>query len=203
LWAFVQATDLNFDSNSPPGRGWGFNPLAWQMLFFTGFASARGWLPQIRKHPAVIALSGLWLALGIVAIVPGVYALDPTFATLHDWIYAHAHKPDLDVRQYAHFLALAVVVLAIVDRRPSLLDAAAAKPFVTMGRQALTVFITGMILAHAGGIAFGFFGADAPMQLAVNAAGLGGIYAAARVAAAIKGRAARARGAAAPAALEA
>ena len=61
-------------------------------------------------------------------------------------------------------------------------------PFVTMGRQALTVFFTGMLLAHAGGIAFALTGTGLAQQIAVNAVGLGGIYTAARVAAWLKGR---------------
>lgn len=186
LWIFVEATDFNFDSNAPAGRGWGFNPLAWQLLFFTGFAAARGWLPNIRRNKVLVGVSALWLALGLGAVSPAAYGLHPDMVMLHDWFYAHADKPNLDIRQYAHFLALAVVMLRLVDAFPALLEAGLAKPFVTMGRQALTVFFTGMVLAHAGGIAFALLGTGLLAQIAVNAVGLGGIYAAARIAAALK-----------------
>jgi hypothetical protein len=186
LWMFVEATNFNLESNSPEGRGWGFNPLAWQLLFFTGFAAARGWLPNVRRSPVLVGASALWLVLGIGAVSPAVYGLDPSLIVLHDWFYAHADKPNLDIHQYTHFLALAIVTLRIVDIWPSLLEADLAKPFVAMGRQALTVFFTGMVLAHAGGIAFALIGTDAIQQFLVNAAGLGGIYAAARIAATLK-----------------
>jgi hypothetical protein len=193
LWMFVEATNFNLESNAPEGRGWGFNPLAWQLLFFTGFAAARGWLPNIRRNPLLVGISVLWLVLSLGEVSPAVYSLDPSLIVLHDWFYAHADKPNLDFRQYTHFLALAIVTLRVVDVWPNLLEAKFAKPFVTMGRQALTVFFTGMVLAHAGGIAFALIGTGAVQQLAVNAVGLGGIYAAARIAAKLKRSKARAQ----------
>ncbi|MCM0020777.1 MAG: OpgC domain-containing protein, partial [Tagaea sp.] len=40
-WSFVQATGFNLPAGE--GRGWGFNPLAWQLIFLAGFAFSRGW----------------------------------------------------------------------------------------------------------------------------------------------------------------
>jgi hypothetical protein len=188
FWLAVQVFETNLESNAPEGRGWGFNPMAWQLLFFTGFAAARGWLPKLRRSNLLTAACAVWLALGVGAVSPVVYQHDGTLGLLHDWFYAHASKPNLDIRQYAHFLALAIVALRVVDAWPGLLAHACAEPFATMGRQALTVFFTGMVLAHAGGIAFALMGTDLPQQIAVNGVGLGGIYAAARFAAWLKGR---------------
>ena len=188
LWLAVQFFAINFDSNAPAGRGWGFNPMAWQLLFFAGYAAARGWLPELRRNNLLLAASTLWLVLGVGAVSPVVYEHNATLGLLHDWFYAHANKPNLDIRQFAHFLALAIVALRIVDAWPGLLTHACAMPFVTMGRQALTVFFTGMVLAHAGGIAFALMGSGLASQIAVNAVGLGGIYTAARIAARLKGR---------------
>jgi hypothetical protein len=188
LWLAVQIFEMNFESNAPEGRGWGFNPMAWQLLFFTGFAASRGWLPKLRRSNLLLAASIVWLVLGVGAVSPIVYERNATLGLLHDWFYAHANKPNLDIRQYAHFLALAIVTLRIVDAWPGLLAHAFAQPFATMGRQALTVFFTGMVLAHAGGIAFALMGTGLFPQIAVNAVGLGGIYAAARIAAWLKSR---------------
>jgi hypothetical protein len=188
LWLAVQIFEINFESNAPEGRGWGFNPMAWQLLFFTGFAASRGWLPKLRRSNLLLAASIVWLALGVGAVSPIVYQHNAMLGLLHDWFYAHANKPNLDIRQYAHFLALAIVALRIVDAWPGLLAHAYAMPFATMGRQALTVFFTGMVLAHAGGIAFALIGTGLVAQIAVNAVGIGGMYAAARIAARLKGR---------------
>src|SRR5271166_323050 len=54
LWLMVQATGLNLPAGGAPGRAWLFDPFAWQLMFFTGFAFGMGWLPKPRlNHPAV------------------------------------------------------------------------------------------------------------------------------------------------------
>ncbi len=186
LWSFVQATGFNLPSGASSGAGWGFNPLAWQMLFFTGFALSRGWIEAPRFHPALLALCVAWLAFGLVSIHPAIHGLHPALGAVHEWASQHAHKPNLDLRQYAHFLALAYVVLWAVDRRREILESGFAMPLVRMGRQALPVFFAGMALAHAGGIAFALWGTGLGMQILVNVLGLGALYAIALLAAFVK-----------------
>jgi hypothetical protein len=185
-WSFVQATGFNLSSGASSGAGWGFNPLAWQMLFFTGFALARGWIEAPRFHPALLALCLAWLAFGLVAIHPAIHGLHPALGAVHEWASQHAHKPNLDLRQYAHFLALAYVVLQAVDRAKGLLESDLAVPLVRMGRQALPVFFAGMALAHAGGIAFALYGSGLGMQILVNVLALAALYAIACLSAFVK-----------------
>jgi hypothetical protein len=186
LWCFVQATGFNFDSHAPDGRGWGFNPLAWQMLFFTGFALSRGWIEAPGPNRALLAACVAYLAFALVAIHPAIYSLLPVLGDVHAWAYSHAHKPNLDLRQYAHFLALAYVALWAIRGRPDLLQSGLAWPFVQIGRQALPVFFSGMVLAHAGGVAFAALGDGFAMQVVVNVAGFGALYAVARISAWVK-----------------
>jgi hypothetical protein len=186
LWSFVQATGFNLDAGTSAGQGWGFNPLAWQLLFFTGFALARGWVEAPKFHPLLLAVCMAYLAFGVVAIHPAVYGLHPALVALHEWAYAHAHKPNLDLRQYAHFLALAYVVLWAIDGRRELLASRFAWPFVILGRQALPVFFSGMALAHVAGIVLAIGGTGFALQVLVNAVGIGGLYAIARASAWIK-----------------
>jgi hypothetical protein len=186
LWSFVQATGFNLDAGTSSGQGWGFNPLAWQMLFFTGFALSRGWVEAPKFHPLLLAACIAYLVFGLVAIHPAVYELHPVLVALNDWAYAHAHKPNLDLRQYAHFLALAYVVLWAIDGRRELLAARFAWPFVVLGRQALPVFVSGMALAHVAGIVLASGGTGLALQVLVNVVGIGGLYAIARASAWIK-----------------
>ena len=186
LWSFVQATGFNFDSGTSAGRGWGFNPLAWQLLFFTGFALSRGWIEAPAPNRGLLAACLAYLLFGLVAIHPAVYTLSPVLVDLHAWAYSHAHKPNLDLRQYAHFLALAYVALWAVRGRHEMLSSGLAWPLVQIGRQALPVFFAGMALAHVGGIMFAAFGDGFAMQVAVNIAGIGALYAIARISAWVK-----------------
>ncbi len=186
LWSFVQATGFNLNAGTSAGQGWGFNPLAWQLLFFTGFALSRGWVEAPRFHPVLVAACIAYLLFGFVAIYPAVHSLHPALGDLHAWAYSHAHKPNLDLRQYAHFLALAFVVLWAIDTRRELLASRFAWPFVQLGRQALPVFFSGMALAHVAGIVLAFGDDGLTLQVLVNVAGIGGLYAVARISAWIK-----------------
>jgi hypothetical protein len=186
LWSYVQATGFNLDAGTSSGRGWGFNPLAWQMLFFTGFALSRGWIEAPGPSRALLAVCAGYLVFALVAIHPAIYTLSPALVDLHAWAYSHAHKPNLDLRQYAHFLALAYVALWAIRGRHDLLESGLARPFVRIGRQALPVFFAGMALAHVGGILFAAFGDGLAVQVFVNVAGIGALYAIARIAAWVK-----------------
>jgi len=184
LWGFVQATGFNLPAGD--GRFWGFNPLAWQMLFFAGYALSRGWIAPPKPRPAVLALCLAYLVFGFVVEFRAVWSLLPELASLHAWTYAHANKPNLDARQFAHFVALAVVALWVVRQRPAILEGVAARPLVMLGRQALPVFFAGMVLSHLGGIALAIYGTDIEDQIAVHGAGVAALFAVARIAAYVK-----------------
>ncbi len=184
LWGFVQATGFNLPAGD--GRLWGFNPLAWQMLFFSGFALSRGWIAPPKPTPAVLALCLAYLVFGFVVEFRAVWSLLPELASLHAWAYAHANKPNLDARQFVHFVALAIVALWVVRQRPVMLESAVARPFVMLGRQALPVFFSGMVLSHLGGIALVIYGTDIEDQIAVHAIGIAALFAVARIAAYVK-----------------
>lgn len=184
LWCFVQLTGFNLPAGD--GRLWGFNPLAWQMLFFAGFALSRGWIAPPKPTPAVLALCLGYLAFGFVVEFKAVWSLMPELAALHEWAYAHANKPDLDARQFAHFVALAIVALWVVRQRPAMLESVLAWPFILLGRQALPVFFSGMVLSHLGGIALAIYGTDIEDQIAVHGFGILGLFAVARIAIFVK-----------------
>lgn len=184
LWGFVQATGFNLPAGD--GRLWGFNPFAWQMLFFAGFALSRGWIVPPKPTRAVLALCVAYLVFGFAVEFRAIWAHVPGLSALHDWAYAHANKPNLDARQFAHFVALAIVALWVVRQRPAMLESALARPFVQLGRQALPVFFSGMVLSHLGGIALAIYGADAEDQIAVHGLGVAALFAVARIAAYVK-----------------
>jgi len=179
LWCTVQITDFNLPAGE--GRSWGFNPFAWQLIFFTGFAISRGWLVPPRMSTPLLALCTAYLLFGLAAEVPWIWSLHPALEHVHDWAYAHAHKPNLDLRQYAHFLALAAVTLWAIKGREQLLLSWPAMPFVRLGRQALPVFFSGMALSHIGGIAMAVHGTGLATQVVVNVLGIAGLMVVAKV----------------------
>jgi hypothetical protein len=110
-------------------RNWYFNPFGWQLLFFTGFAFIRGWLPAPPVRPWLV---GLALAVVIVSLLlsNGGFRLFQTdllrdayvaatgcaeegFGScnpIYDWREANRpwfDKSDFGPLHYLHFLSLA------------------------------------------------------------------------------------------------
>lgn len=145
VWLLAQGALLNWLGLGPlhlslpaepwSERQWFFNPFGWQLLFFTGFAFMRGWLPAPPVRPWLIGLAiavvlvsfflsnmGFrlfqtdWVKGGYVAMTgcaeTGFGACNPVF----DWRQAHRawfDKSDHAILHYAHFLALAYLAWSL------------------------------------------------------------------------------------------
>ncbi|MEM8789569.1 MAG: OpgC domain-containing protein [Pseudomonadota bacterium] len=156
---------------NPPNntREWFFNPFAWQLVFFTGFALMRGWIPA----PPVrwwLILPALALVLANV-VVSNVGVRIWTFdavrglgwdwtsqwrAAVIDWRVENRHlfsKTDIGVLRYLHFLALAYLAWAAAGPGGKYLSMGAVWTAVVtvvrkVGQQSLAVFVTSMVLAR-------------------------------------------------------
>lgn len=151
---------------------WFFNPLAWQLLFFTGFAFALGWLPAPRiSRPWVIAAVAFVLLSAPAAnwdIAKDVDAL----RWVREAIWDLQEKTDFGLLRYLHFLALAYIAIAVVNPRIEALRGDWAKPIVTVGQNSLAVFLLSMGLSRVAGMALDQIGRSVPAVALVNIAGL-------------------------------
>lgn len=174
LWFFSQsrildelgitAIDLHFNAEPWSNREWFFNPFAWQLIFFTGFAFVRGWLPK----PPIKAWLIVVAAIVVLANVP-FSNIGSRFDMLENvnawrresriWIT----KTDFGILRYVHFLALAYLGYAIAgDGGHRLLPQGKRgipwiwKWLVTLitkvGQQSLAVFIFSMVFARVLGM---------------------------------------------------
>jgi hypothetical protein len=174
LYALVRLFDLNLPGWT--GEGWFFNPLAWQVLFFTG--CVLGYRPPSGEPPSVPYRSWLMaacivvLALGAVAMViawrPALMERVPgAVAQLLNAI----DKTSLHPLRLISMLALTYVVAMAVPRGARWLESRAAAPLVLIGQQGLPVFCSGIFLSFLGRLALeqddGW-----GMQFAVNVLGL-------------------------------
>jgi hypothetical protein len=153
-------------------RPWFFNPFAWQLLFYTGFFLGADWVkpPQIRP----------WLTMACAAFVVLSIPLShwPTYSRV-DWldslrgtIEPFVAKTNLGILRWVHFLCLAYLSVAILKGREHLLHRKWATPFVKTGQQALPVFLVGIAMSLAGGMALDVWGRSIPKTIAVNSAGI-------------------------------
>jgi hypothetical protein len=177
LYFAANAFGWNFLADGSDGREWYFNPLAWQLIFFTGFALGRGWVKAPPDSRLLAGIAALYLALGIAVTVPAVYENIDAFEALRLWVAAHSDKTYLDLPQYLHFLAEAYLAVWLLRGREQVLMAPMLRPLVKCGQQALSVFVSGMVLSHLGGMVFDQLGTSPVMQIAVNVVVFGALIA--------------------------
>ncbi|MCI4661684.1 MAG: OpgC domain-containing protein [Neomegalonema sp.] len=147
-------------------RTWFFNPFAWQLVFFTGFAFAVGWLPAPPISPrlmwiaaAVLVISApldpdgvpIWRLMGMVeGLQPVVQQITHDTASLHS-------KSFFGLLRYVHFLCLAYLVWALAGERGAHLpDTGIPGKLVTIvrrvGQQSLAVFIASLVISRLLGV---------------------------------------------------
>ncbi|MBN9672938.1 OpgC domain-containing protein [Labrenzia aggregata] len=162
LWFVAQFDLLSLPAEPWSNREWFFNPFAWQMLFFTGFAFMRGWIPA----PPVDRRLVIACAIVLVATVPFAYfrvfsesywdvawARDIREAIKPLWI-----KTEFGLFRFIHFLALAYIAwVAAGEHGHRLLGHGAlwgrfVQIVQKVGQQSLAVFMASLVIAQAAGL---------------------------------------------------
>jgi hypothetical protein len=175
----------------PTGREWFFNPLGWQLVFFTGFALMAGWLPA---PPVSRWLIGLAVII-VVASVPfawgGIFSRVEVALDIRRALSPLFNKTDFGILRYVHFLSLAYLAWIAVGPMGARLRQTGWRGRVIdlitrVGQQSLAVFAASMVLARVLG-AFLDLGGNGPLvALVVNLTGFALIIAVAQIAAYFK-----------------
>lgn len=177
------AWHLEFPAEPWTDRSWFFNPFGWQLIFFTGFAFMRGWLPKPPATPALFVLAACIVLTNIPLSNIGVRVMGLEWAA--DWREANAalfDKSDFAILRYVHFLSLAYISWVLAGDHGNRLLArgtgAAAQVWdkvlaviLKVGQQSLAVFVFSMFTARIMGFAMDVMGRDLITTLAVNLVG--------------------------------
>ena len=177
----------------PSDREWFFNPFAWQLVFFAGFALMSGWLPAPPVRRDLI-----WLALAVVVLsVPFAWhKIIGLSEFIQDWRGNWGFlfdKTDFGILRFVHFLALAYLAWAAsgpagVRLQRDGLAGAVIGLISRVGQQSLAVFATSMVLARVFGAVLSLSDGGPLAALAVNLAGFAVIIAVAHVTAFFKAK---------------
>ncbi|NUB43291.1 OpgC domain-containing protein [Fertoebacter nigrum] len=182
VWLGAQMGRLGLPAEPWSAREWFFNPFGWQLVFFTGFAFMRGWLPQPPVTRGLLLLAGVV----VVATVPFAYFrllnAVPELREAAKSISFLTQKSDFGLLRYVHFLALAYLAWAAAGfggaRLRPMGDTAGQRLFrqavavvEKVGQQSLAVFIFSMVAAQAMGALLDVTGRAMPLVLLVNLAG--------------------------------
>ncbi len=174
FWSLANLGYLHLPAEPWSDRPWFFNPFAWQLLFFTGFAWRMGWLP-----PPPRRRDALFIALVILLVTVPIdwfYLRNqfPWLQILHREILPFIDKGQFGLLRFVHFLALAYLAFYLVGEQGKHLQRGGifTRILCRVGQQTLPVFLSSMFLAQ-------FFGAflyvwNAPDWM-VNLVNVGGI----------------------------
>ncbi|MEO0938121.1 MAG: OpgC domain-containing protein [Pseudomonadota bacterium] len=178
---------LNFTAEPWVGRDdwqrrWFLNPFGWQLVFFTGFAFMRGWLP---KPPVTPLLVGLCLLI-VLANVPlsNIGVREFGFEWAREWRADNRQlisKTDFGILRYVQFLALGYLMWVLAGDKGDRLRAGAGalgrawapvlRIILKVGQQSLAVFVVSIFVARFNGFAMDMLGRETGTVLAVNAFG--------------------------------
>lgn len=181
LWTLATARYLDLPAEPWSDRPWFFNPFGWQLLFFTGFAFMRGWLPTppIRKDWMIIAtvvilasmpVSQHYLLWDVTAVQDIRRSIQPLMA-----------KTEFGILRYLHFLALAYIGYSIATRLGNRLSGLAVDLTRKVGQQSLAVFASSLFIAQILGTLVHLAGINLVSLFIMNMAGFASLIAVAYV----------------------
>lgn len=168
LWG-AEALTTNFPAEPWSNRQWFFNPFGWQLIFFTGFAFMRGWIPAPPVKTWLIILAAVIVVANIPLSNIGVRAVNREWFGLAfegnpviDWRVANKmwiDKSDFGILRYLHFLALAYLAWVAAGQGGHRLIASDATlasrvwdrivtVIMKVGQQSLAVFVFSMVFAR-------------------------------------------------------
>jgi hypothetical protein len=185
---------LAFPAEPWSDREWFFNPFGWQLIFFTGFAFMRGWLPK----PPVTTPLVVVAAIIVLAMIPlshvGMREIFGPLAPgiredIINWRIANQglfNKSDFGILRYVHFLSLAYLCwVAAGDGGARLRTAgigvlaraweALLAMILKVGQQSLAVFVFSMVFARLSGFVMDQIGRTTWNMTLANLVGFGAL----------------------------
>jgi hypothetical protein len=176
--AVVYVLAWNFDWNLPayPNGVWFFNPFAWQLLFVFGAWCALGGarrLSGVLRSRAILVVAVAYLAFAFLITL--TWYIEPLArfvpVWLSEWMYPIS-KTNLDVLRFAHFLAIAALVVRFVPRDWPALKWGILQPAIRCGQHSLEIFCLGVFLAFAGQFIISEYSGGPLVQIGISLTGI-------------------------------
>lgn len=173
---YVLAARYDLHLSTHPAGFWSFNPFGWQLLFVFGVWCALG--GGKRLSPALNSRAAFLVALaylGAAFFVTMTWYFPSLERAIPSWLAQLIYpinKTDFDVLRFAHFLALATVVLRFVPGNWAGLRSTCARPLILCGQHSLQIFAVGVALSFAGYALLTELDAGLVLHAAVGAGGI-------------------------------
>jgi hypothetical protein len=178
LWVAVQFDSRIAPPAWPDAAAWGFNPFAWQALFYLGT-----WLGWRSNHAEVFCLDRRWriyLAAGFVVagfLIRFNWTLQGFYGPITtpipgEPLWQFMSKTNLGLILFVNVFAVALLVGYMIHPQARFFGSRIARPFVLCGRHSLHIFCLSAVLAVFGHLVLNEVFGRWPMQLAVSATGI-------------------------------
>lgn len=183
LWLATQIWNLGFSAEPWSDRQWFFNPLGWQLIFFTGFGLMAGWLPRPPVDWRLVVLAAVIVVVTMPFAYFRVIDMSPEIQQWRSDYTALIDKSNFGILRYVHFLATAYLAwVAVGDRGARILPPASGGAvallwtrllaiIMKVGQQSLAVFTASMLIARVLGMMLDVMGRTGWTQLVVNVFG--------------------------------
>ena len=176
LWLAANLHILELPAEPWSERKWFFNPFAWQLVFFTGFALIRGWIPApvIDRRAVAAAVAVILLTLPVAYF--RIYREVAELAQLRELLSPLIDKTSFGILRYVHFLSIAYLAWAAAGEAGRRLRGTGLRGrFVTVvrrvGQQSLAVFVASLVIAQFMGFALDITGTGLMPVAAANCCG--------------------------------
>ncbi|MBU2532667.1 MAG: OpgC domain-containing protein [Alphaproteobacteria bacterium] len=151
---------------------WFFNPFSWQLVFFTGFAFMRGWLPAPKADPRLIAAAVVYLLICLPLEWEPLRAAFPWLREATDWLHPVINKTHVGVFRFLHFLALAYLSFIAVGEAGHRLKGPVVRVVCKVGQQSLGIFLLTLVLSFTASALLNVLGRSFLMVALVNLGGM-------------------------------
>jgi hypothetical protein len=167
IWYAANRGILALPAEPWSDRTWFFNPFGWQLLFFTGFAFMRGWIPAPPVSRTLVWVAIAFLVLSapfgswkvFLWVNAGNEELGGAIRKVWPLIRDFRPKTEFGILRYLHFLALAYLGFVVAGEGGRRLIATGTglgadiwrlvlKLVTKVGQQSLAVFVFSMALAR-------------------------------------------------------
>lgn len=194
VWLGANLDYLRLPAEPWSNREWFFNPFGWQLVFFTGFAFMRGWLPKPPVDRRLLILAAVIVLVTIPFAYFRILNTVPELRDMSNAIKVFKEKTDFGILRYVHFLALAYLAWSAAGHegwrlapKGEGMGARIMRPVVAtiekVGQQSLAVFIFSMVAARFLGFVMDQAGRSTPVVVLVNLTGFAMLIAVAHTAA--------------------
>jgi hypothetical protein len=175
LYAATCHFNWNFEGY-PPDKLWYFNPMAWQVVFYTGavmavMAPGITWMDRWRWPVSVVA----FLYLGFAAFIALSWHYNSLQSLIPDIVARQIYpidKTNVDILRFLHFLAIAWFVRLAIPPHAPYLRWRVFEPLRRCGEHSLQIFCVGTFLALSAQIVDAHFDGSLLSQLVVSISGI-------------------------------